>query len=62
MYTDRDTNITLNIDWRKLGIDASKAVITAPAVKNSQDAKTFNANDSIPVETGKGWLLIIHEN
>lgn len=56
-----DANITLNIDWKKLGIDPLKAVITAPLVKNFQEEKAFNLTDSIPVAKGKGWLLIIRE-
>jgi len=54
-----DTTVKLNIDWNKSGIDPSKVTITAPAVKNFQPARTFSANDAIPVEKGKGWLLII---
>lgn len=56
-----ETQFTLNIDWAKLGIDASKATITAPTVKNFQEGKTFNSTDNIPVQKGKGWLLIIRE-
>jgi hypothetical protein len=54
-----DTVVKLNIDWNKLGIDPSRATITAPAVKNFQPARSFSANDQIPVEKNKGWLLII---
>ncbi|MBX2924980.1 MAG: hypothetical protein KF746_22455 [Chitinophagaceae bacterium] len=60
-WNSTDTSITLNINWNKLGIDPSKAVITAPAVKNFQEEKTWNVKDSIPVEKGKGWLLLISE-
>jgi len=60
-WDSTDTNITLHIDWKSLGIDPSKATIIAPAVKNFQEGKTFNVNDYIPVEKGKGWLLIIRE-
>ena len=60
-WDSTDTNITINIDWKKLGIDEQKAVITAPAIRNLQQAKTFNIKDNIPVEKGKGWMLIISE-
>lgn len=56
-----DTTVTLNIDWKKLGIDAAKAVITAPSVNKFQEARTFTAQENIPVEKGKGWLLLISE-
>ncbi len=58
-WAPENTNVQLLIDWKGLGIDPAKATITAPEVKNFQPAKTFGLNDSIPVEKGKGWLLII---
>ncbi len=58
-WATADTAIKLKIDWNKFGIDPSKATITAPAVKNFQPARNFSANEEIPVEKGKGWLLII---
>ena len=56
-----DTNIQLQIDWNKLGIDPAKAVIMAPEIKNFQSAAAFSTNDFIKVEKGKGWLLMIKE-
>ncbi|MDN3547465.1 glycoside hydrolase domain-containing protein [Mucilaginibacter aquaedulcis] len=58
-WEDTDTEVKLTVDWKKLGIDPSKATITAPAIRNFQPAKTFSINDAIPVEKAKGWLLII---
>jgi len=58
-WADSDTDIQLSIDWKKLGIDPSKATITAPEIKNFQHGRTFKLNEKIPVEKGKGWLLII---
>ncbi|HZY39043.1 MAG TPA: glycoside hydrolase domain-containing protein [Mucilaginibacter sp.] len=58
-WAENDTEIVLKIDWKKLGIDPSKATITAPEIKNFQPAKTFGLNEKIPVEKGKGWLLIV---
>ena len=51
--------VTLAIDWKALGLDPAKATITAPAIDKFQEARTFAASDAIPVEPGKGWLLII---
>jgi hypothetical protein len=31
----------------------------APEVKNFQPAKTFKIGEKIPVEKGKGWMLIV---
>ena len=60
-WADADTNVQLEIDWKSLGIDPAKAVITAPEIKNFQVQSSFAPTQSIPVEKGKGWLLIIKE-
>jgi hypothetical protein len=54
-----DVKIKLTIDWKALGIDPAKATITAAEVKNFQHGQSFKPGDEIPVEKGKGWLLII---
>ncbi|HEY4111099.1 glycoside hydrolase domain-containing protein [Puia sp.] len=58
-WEKKDTTVTLNIDWQKLGIDKAHATIEAPAIANFQPAKKFAPGDPIPMEKGKGWLLII---
>ena len=59
-------SVQLNIDWKKLGIDPSKATITAPEVKNFQPALSLNVSNGevseFTVEKGKGWMFIIKEN
>jgi hypothetical protein len=56
-----DTSIKLKIDWKALGIDPAKATITAPEIKNFQQAASFKDGDEIKVKKGKGWLIIISE-
>ena len=51
----------LNIDWQVLGLDASKARIIAPAIKDFQEAASFKPSDVIPIEPGRGWLVFIEE-
>ena len=58
-WANEDAHVQLKIDWKKLGIDSLKANITAPEVKNFQSKKSFKINEKIPVEKGKGWLLIL---
>ncbi|MDQ2720865.1 MAG: DUF6067 family protein [Bacteroidota bacterium] len=58
-WAEDDTEIELKIDWKKLGVDPAKATIAAPEVKNFQPSRTFKINEKIPVEKGKGWILII---
>ncbi len=49
----------LTLDWKSLGIDPEKARILAPAIDDFQPEATFRPSDPIPVEPGKGWLLVI---
>ena len=51
----------LNIDWGALGMEASKGRISAPAIKDFQEAASFKPSDVIPIETGRGWLIFIEE-
>ncbi len=55
-------NIRLQIDYHLFGINPAKAIITAPAIENFQDAATFHAGDEIPIPFGRGLLLIISES
>lgn len=59
-WANEDTKAKLVINWKKLGIDPSKATIVAPEIKNFQSAQTFKADDEINIPKGKGWLLIIN--
>jgi hypothetical protein len=58
-WAAEDTTVTLTIDWQKLGIDPGHARIEAPAIVNFQRAGTFAPGEPIPLEKGKGWLLIV---
>jgi hypothetical protein len=58
-WAGQDTTIKLRIDWQRLDIDPLHAVIEAPEVKDFQWARTFGADEAIPVEKGKGWMVII---
>ena len=49
------------IDWKALGINPAKAVLYAPPVKDFQPERTFQVGERIPVEPGKGWLLVVSE-
>jgi hypothetical protein len=51
----------LKIDWKALGLDPAKATLTAPEIKGFQPARRFAPSDAIPVEPGKGWVLLVEE-
>ena len=58
-WAKTDTNVKLLINWKALGINPATAKITAPEIKNFQPAHKFKPADAIPVQKGKGWLLVI---
>jgi hypothetical protein len=58
-WAKEPVTVTLQIDWKRLGLDPSRATITAPAVEKFQDARVFKVGEPIPVEPGKGWLLML---
>jgi hypothetical protein len=51
--------VALAIDWKALGLDPSRAQITAPAIEGFQPQASFAATDRIRVEPGRGWMLVI---
>jgi hypothetical protein len=58
-WATEPVTVALQIDWKRLGLDPSRATITAPAVEKFQDARVFKVGEPIPVEPGKGWLLVL---
>jgi hypothetical protein len=52
--------ISLDIDWKALGIDPAKAKFTLPAVKGFQDAGEIRVGDSFTVPSGKGLAIIVN--
>jgi hypothetical protein len=51
--------VHLQIDWRALGLDPARARLAAPSIASFQPAMEFGADETIPVEAGKGWLLVV---
>jgi hypothetical protein len=61
-WADTDASIKLQIDWSALGMDGSRATISAPGIKDLQPQRDFGKDEMITVEKNKGWLLLIKEN
>jgi hypothetical protein len=57
-WAPQNTTAKLRIDWKALGLRPGKATLKAPAIEGFQSAAEFKPGDAIPVEPGKGWLLI----
>ncbi len=58
-WADGPVNVNLTLDWEALGIDPGSATLSARTIENFQEARVFDSDDAIPVEPGRGWLLII---
>lgn len=58
-WEDHDVDVTLQIDWAKLGLDPAKVSLHAPAIENFQPEKTWKPGDIVTVPKGKGWLIVI---
>jgi hypothetical protein len=60
-WAENTTTVNLKINWESLGMHPYKASITAPNIKNFQEAKSFRQAEPITVEKNKGWIIIIKE-
>lgn len=58
-WADKDSDVTLQIDWSKLGIDPGRAKLTAPAIKGFQEGFVLSPKDKIRVPKDKGYLFIL---
>ncbi len=58
-WAKEKVDVRLAIDWKALGLDPASATLEAPAIDQFQEARTFLAGDAIPVEPGRGWLIVI---
>jgi hypothetical protein len=58
-WAETETMVNPSIDWKALGLNAATARIHAPAIEGLQEERVFGQDESIPVQPGKGWLLII---
>ena len=60
-FSDRDKTVRLAIDWKALGLDPAKVMITVPEILNFQEETSFKPGDGIPVKSKEGWLLVLSE-
>jgi hypothetical protein len=60
-WAPEKTEVRLQIDWKALGLDGSKARLVAPEVKDFQPAKTWQPDEPIAVEPKRGWLIYFAE-
>lgn len=59
--TDEVLKVRLQINWKALGINPKRARLIAPSIPYFQQPAEFSPNEPIPVEQGKGWVLMLTE-
>ena len=60
-WAPQPARVRLDVDWRALGLDPQRATCYAPGVQGFQPEALFAPADEIPVEPGRGWLLVLSE-
>jgi hypothetical protein len=58
-WSSEPRRVRLALDWKALGITGARARLTAPAIKDFQDAGTWAPGAEITVPGGRGLLLIL---
>jgi hypothetical protein len=51
--------VNIEVNWPALGLLAESVIIEASGIENFQNARVFERDESIPVEPGRGWLLVV---
>jgi len=51
----------LRIDWAALGMNPRNASLSAPEIPDFQKETRFAPSPEIPMEPGRGWLLLLEE-
>ncbi|HDZ41621.1 MAG TPA: hypothetical protein ENH59_08085 [Bacteroidetes bacterium] len=60
-WYDENKELWLNIDWSKIGMNRNESVLRAPYIRNFQAEKIYSPWERIPLEAGKGVVLIIED-
>jgi hypothetical protein len=53
--------VPLALDFQRLGLDPAKAHLYAPHIQDFQSEALFDPGQPIPVEPGRGWILLVDE-
>lgn len=58
-WAEKDTAVSLEIDWDQLGLSPEKVRLYAPEIPLFQETNEFDPLQPILIEKGKGYLLIL---
>lgn len=56
-WAPEKVEVRLQVNWQAFGLDAAKAHLLAPEIKDFQPARKRCPNDPIPLELKHGWLM-----
>jgi hypothetical protein len=60
-WANSNTSIQLTIDWKKLGLNPTKIHASIPFIKNFQSAASWDLNQPLQIEKGKGLIIELRE-
>jgi tetratricopeptide (TPR) repeat protein len=52
-------DVSLTLDLKALGLEGGPVRVSAPGIAGFQASRTFDLARTIPIEPGKGWLLVV---
>lgn len=58
-WTEKDQDVSIVIDWSKLGIDPTKSEIIIPEIKDFQKEQKITSLDKITIPGKKGYLILL---
>ena len=58
-WGDRDEDVSLKVNWEKLGFNEDNVKITIPFIEDFQEAIPIDSIDKLLVPSGKGFLITI---
>ncbi|MFT5216277.1 MAG: hypothetical protein ACI83H_001398 [Glaciecola sp.] len=60
-WSDKNEQVTLNIDWEALGFDKNTVKLSSPEIKDLQPFKTYDINKPVTVEKNQGLILVLEK-
>jgi hypothetical protein len=60
-WAQKEVSCKLMYDWKALDMNRKKSRLLAPEIQDFQGQTVFKPDQSIPVEPGRGWLLVLSE-
>jgi hypothetical protein len=61
-WATSDVKIKLMVDWKKLGIDPARAILSVPGVQDFQTEVKLMSDSEIEIKKGKGLLVVVKQN